>query len=119
MLYLCAVGDTMKIKVKTALNNLTLKENHNNNVNGILKDDTVIYYDNKIKMSLNFKERVLRRRSNDYEIILDFKKNKCFYIMNNNKITLDIKVNEIRDDFYVDYEIEDNHIIYSINYEVI
>ena len=42
MLYLCAVGDTMKIMVKTVLNNLTLKENHNNNVNGILKDDTVI-----------------------------------------------------------------------------
>ena len=41
MLYLCAVGDTMKIMVKTVLNNLTLKENHNNNVNGILKDDKV------------------------------------------------------------------------------
>ena len=26
MLYLCAVGDTMKIMVKTVLNNLTLKE---------------------------------------------------------------------------------------------
>ena len=32
---------------------------------------------------------------------------------------LDIKVNEMDDSFYVDYEIEDNHIIYSLKYEVL
>ena len=48
---------------------------------------------------------------------------KCFYILGENRLEMDIKINEINDSFYVDYEIdkggETDHIIYSINYEVI
>lgn len=119
MLQLCAVGESVKIIVKTIINNINLNEKNSIETKGILSDDTIIYYDNDIKMSLNLKERTLKRRTNDYEIILDFLKNKCFYAMNGNTITLDIKINEINDSFYVDYEIENNRIIYSLNYEVI
>ena len=119
MLQLCAVGDIMKIRIKTIVTNKSLNEENSFETKGILSNNIITYYENDIKMSLDLKERVLKRRTNDYEIILDFLKKKCFYIMNNNTITLDIKVNEINDEFYVDYEIEDNRIVYNLNYEVI
>jgi len=119
VLQLCAVGDIMKINIKTTLNNVNTNEKNSIETKGILSGDTIVYYDQNIMMSLDLKERTLKRRSKEYEIILDFIKNKCFYIMNGNKMMLDIKVNEMDDSFYVDYEIEDNHIIYSLKYEVL
>ena len=109
----------MKINIKTMINNEKLKEKNSFECKGLLNDNIIIYYENDIQMTLNLKERTLKRRTSEYEIFIDFLKNKCFYIMNGNKMMLDIKVNEINDSFYVDYEIEDNHIIYSLNYEVI
>ena len=113
----------MKVKIKSIVHNITLNQKNEIETKGILSNDNITYYEDNISMSFNFKENVLKRRSNEYEIILDFKSKKCFYIIGINKLEMDIKINEINDSFYVDYEIDidgkTNHIIYSINYEVI
>ena len=74
MLQLCAVGDIMKINIKTTLNNVNTNEKNSIETKGILSGDTIVYYDQNIMMSLDLKERTLKRRSKEYEIILDFQK---------------------------------------------
>lgn len=118
-----------KIKINSSLINIDGKENYNYNNLGIIKNNKVIYVDNDINMSLDLYHLILKRTSNEYEILLDFKNNKGYYKIDNLNCTFNLKI-EIKkiiekDRYlYIEYGlfINNTHLgkyKYKFSYEVI
>ncbi len=59
---------------------------------GILQDDKIKYKENNIINVLDIKNKTLKRKNKDYEIIIDFKNEIITNNYNNNELKLKIKV---------------------------
>lgn len=118
-----------KIKINSSLINFDGKENYNYNNLGIIKNNKVIYIDNDINTSLDLCNLILKRTSNEYEILLDFKNKKGYYRVDNLNCTFNLKIEIkkiIEKDKYLCIEyslfIDNTHLgiyKYKFSYEVI
>ena len=120
-----------KLKIKLRLKNSN--EDLSKEIIGLKRGNKIHFLDDKVKVTLTLDEIVsLRRVSNEYEIVLNFKENeKLSGIYNlkklNYNLPIDIKTNTMYIDsgqFKVDYELYSDQVkmdsfLFEINYEVI
>ncbi len=120
-----------KIKIKMKLKNS--KEDLEKEIIGLKRGNKIHFVDDKVKVTITLDEVVtMRRNSDEYEIILNFKegeKLKGIYDLKkmNYNLPIDIKTNKMyigSGQFKVDYEITSDNIkmdtfLFELNYEVI
>ena len=120
-----------KIKINLKLKNS--KEDLNKEIIGLKRGNKIHFLDDKVKVTITFDEIVtMRRNSNEYEIVFNFKNNsKLNGIYNlkklNYNLPIDIKTNTMYIDsgqFKVDYELSSDGVkmddfLFELNYEVI
>lgn len=107
-------GDKMaKIKLRTVLENKTENKFFNSEVNAILEENKIKYFDNKVMVIVEKKNDgiIIYRKCDEYDIILPLqlnKRTKGNYIINSlGNLDLDIETSflEINDkNFKVDYK---------------
>ena len=121
----------MKVKVNLKLK--SKEENYEKELFGSYRGNKICFIDDKVRVSLTLGEvTTMRRVSNEYEIVLNFKDNttlKGTYNLKklNYNLPIDIKTNTMYIDsgqLKVDYEISSENIqmdnfIFEIKYEVI
>ena len=104
----------VKIEIKLEENN---QEKINKNTNGILLNNKLKYTcDNSVDI-LDMEELSLRRKTKEYEIILDFKNNNIKYKYNSNELILEIKTEKIKkteQEILIEYKIEETKYKYRI-----
>ncbi len=118
-----------KIKVKSKL--ISNDEIHEVDGLGQLKDNRIIYYDNKVKVVIRTNENLsITRENDDYLISLNFVENeytKSKYILKstNAEVIINVFTKSIiceKNNIVVEYELTDegssNNYKYSLNYEV-
>lgn len=93
---------------------------------GILKDNIIKYYDEKIKVEINLNDFNLKRIGNDYELFLSFKEKRGYYYLKDINQMIELKVTteklEVNDNcLKVIYKLDISDEIYNfeIDYEVI
>ena len=93
---------------------------------GILKDNLIKYYDEKIKVEINLNDFNLKRIGNDYELFLSFKEKRGYYYLKDINQMIEFKVTteklEVNDNcLKVIYKLDISDEIYNfeIDYEVI
>lgn len=120
-------------KVKIKLKLMSQSENYEKELMGTYRGNKLYFLDDKVKVTITFAEIVtMRRVSNEYEIILNFKENKILkgiYDLKklNYNLPIDIKTNTMYIDsgqFKVDYELSSENVqmdkfLFEINYEVV
>ncbi len=120
-----------KIKINLKLKNS--KEDLTKEIIGLKRGNKLHFLDDKVKVTITFDEIVtMRRNSNEYEIVLNFKNNsKLEGIYNlkklNYNLPIDIKTNTMYIGsglFKVDYELSSDGVkmddfLFELNYEVI
>mgnify|MGYP003421850013 FL=1 len=120
-------------KVKIKLKLISQSENYEKELMGTYRGNKLYFLDDKVKVTITFAEIVtMRRVSNEYEIILNFKENKILkgiYDLKklNYNLPIDIKTNTMYIDsgqFKVDYELSSENVqmdkfLFEINYEVV
>lgn len=120
-------------KVKIKLKLMSQSENYEKELMGTYRGNKLYFLDEKVKVTITFAEIVtMRRVSNEYEIILNFKENKILkgiYDLKklNYNLPIDIKTNTMYIDsgqFKVDYELSSENVqmdkfLFEINYEVV
>lgn len=120
-----------KVKIKIKL--ISQSENYEKELMGTYRGNKLYFLDEKVKVTITFDETVtMRRVSNEYEIVLNFKENeilKGIYDLKklNYNLPIDIKTNTMYIDsgqFKVDYELSSENVqmdkfLFEINYEVV
>ena len=120
-------------KVKIKLKLISQSENYEKELMGTYRGNKLYFLDEKVKVTITFAEIVtMRRVSNEYEIVLNFKENeilKGIYDLKklNYNLPIDIKTNTMYIDsgqFKVDYELSSENVqmdkfLFEINYEVV
>lgn len=121
-------------KVKIKLKLASASENYEKSLMGTYRGNKLYFLDEKVKVTVTFTDDVItmRRLSNEYEIILNFKKNSILKGIYNLKklnydLPIDIKTNTMYIDsgqFKVDYELSSENVqmdkfLFEINYEVV
>ena len=120
-------------KVKIKLKLISQSENYEKELMGTYRGNKLYFLDEKVKVTITFDETVtMRRVSNEYEIVLNFKENeilKGIYDLKklNYNLPIDIKTNTMYIDsgqFKVDYELSSENVqmdkfLFEINYEVV
>ena len=104
----------MKVKLKIFLENSSIK--NTDVVSAIRHDDVIIFeYLNSI---FKIDSNGLKKENNESILNIDFINKKCFYLVKdlNKTMELDIKINkfEVSDSFKIEYEINDEKIVYEI-----
>ena len=120
-----------KIKINLKLKNSN--ENLSKEIIGLKRGNKIHFLDDKVRVTISFGEiTCMRRVSNEYEIILNFKESekiKGIYNLKklNYNLPIDIKTNNLYIDsgqFKVDYEIYSDNVkmddfLFELDYEVI
>lgn len=116
-------------KISLHINLLNKKENENLSFEllGILRDNIIVYNEDKIKVKLDLENYFLTRENEEYLIKLDFKNNKGIYYLKKyfKNFGLDLKTKKINvkeNNIEINYIINmdsENEYIYKIKYEVI
>lgn len=120
-------------KVKIKLKLISQSENYEKELMGTYRGNKLYFLDERVKVTITFAEIVtMRRVSNEYEIVLNFKENetlKGIYDLKklNYNLPIDIKTNTMYIDsgqFKVDYELSSENVqmdkfLFEINYEVV
>lgn len=120
-------------KVKIKLKLISQSENYEKELMGTYRGNKLYFLDEKVKVTITFAETVtMRRVSNEYEIVLNFKEKeilKGIYDLKklNYNLPIDIKTNTMYIDsgqFKVDYELSSENVqmdkfLLEINYEVV
>lgn len=83
----------VKLEIKLEENN---QETINKKTTGILLDNKIKYTCDNVIDILDIEELSLKRKTKEYEIILDFKNNKIKYKYNNSELILEIKTEIIK-----------------------
>ena len=109
-----------KIRIKHCLK----KENEkiSNSCLGIFRDNKIIYNDNNITTTLDINKLILTRKNNEYEINLYLLEEKANITINEGKMNLELKLlnKEINENnIKIEYILNDEKIIYELEYEVI
>lgn len=106
---------------KIKLNVFLSKDNKviiNNTYSGILRDNIIKYSDGYVNL-FDIDNCLLRRKSNDYEILLDFSNSTAICKYSNYELPISIKIinSNINDETYsVKYALEDSIFIYKIKW---
>ena len=120
-----------KIKINLKLKNS--KEDLNKEIIGLKRGNKIHFVDDKVKVTITFDDIVtMRRNSNEYEIVLKFKKGtKLEGIYNLKKLNYNLPIDIITNTMYidsgqfkVDYELSSDGVkmddfLFELNYEVI
>jgi len=109
-----------KIRIRHCLK----KENEKigNSCLGIFRDNKIIYNDNNITTTLDINKLILTRKNNEYEINLYLLEEKANITINEGKMNLELKLlnKEINENnIKIEYILNDEKIIYELEYEVI
>ena len=109
-----------KIKIKYCLKKEI--ETLENNCLGIINDSRIIYNDNNITTTIDINKLIITRKNNEYEINLYLLEEKANIIINEGIMDLELKLlnKEINENnIKIEYILNDEKIIYELEYEVI
>lgn len=104
----------LKVKIEVKLEE-NKKEKQNIKTMGILLNNKIKYKSDDAINILNIDELTLKRKTKEYEIILDFKNNNIKYKYNNSELILDIKTKIIKNqqELIIEYKILDTNDNYK------
>lgn len=113
----------MKIRIKTSIINKLDDTKEILEVNAIKDDKKIVYSNDGAKVTLYYKDKILKRTNNKVTMELDFNTNKGNYIINNNILSLDIDTKEYKvtdKTIYIAYDIyienyKNGEFIFEVN----
>lgn len=112
-----------KIRIKSSLFNQNTKEENKLDILGIEKENKIIYFDSGQKVIWNKDEHILKKEVELNELIVlsfDLENPIAYCQINETKFYFEITVYEIKEDengVKINYKINDEKVLFSLEYE--